>query len=182
MMDKPIDTELIERASGGDRRAFELLAKRHYTLVYRAAYKFTGSREDAEDVAQEVFMKLGRAIYHFRGDSSFTTWLYRITVNVVRDFQRGEARKRTREGAYIEEKRYEELGAVRDDNPVSAARLYREVKGLPVKLIDAVILVYSEGLSHGEAAVTLGCAEATVSWRLFQARKKLKKIFAREVR
>lgn len=175
------DIELVQRAVSGDQGAFESLVNRHYTLVYRVAYKWRGKREDAEDIAQEVFVKLARAIYGFKGGASFTTWLYRITVNTARDFLKRESVKKAYEDAYAVELGAERRGG-RNDNPGRPEDVYRALDKLPVKLKEAVILVLAEGLSHKEAAVALGCAETTVSWRIFQARKKLEKLLKREVR
>ncbi|MEE9613776.1 MAG: RNA polymerase sigma factor [Thermodesulfobacteriota bacterium] len=173
-MEVPGDIELAERAAGGDDGAFECLANRHYTLVYRTAYKWCGIRADAEDIAQEVFVKLARAIRGFRGGSSFTTWLYRITVNTAKDFHRSNAAKKSREAAYIEEESAEKAAAGGpDNNPVSSEDIYGAIEKLPIKQKEAVLLVLAEGLSHREAGVILGCAETTVSWRVFQARRKL---------
>jgi len=174
------DIELVESAVNGDAGAFECLVNRHYMLVYRAAYRWCGIREDAEDITQEVFVKLARAIHHFKGDSAFTTWLYRITLNTAKDFHRKTATKTTHEAAYRQDREVEATAA-EDSNPVSPARLYATLDKLPVKLKEAVILVLAEGLTHKEAAETLGCAETTVSWRIFQARRKLKRLLKHEI-
>ncbi len=171
-MEKMNDRELVKRAAGGDREAFGGIVDRHYGLVYRTAYRFCGVREDAEDITQDVFVKLARVIHGYRGEAAFTTWLYRIAVNAVRDFQKKNSCKRVNEAAYAEEKKVEEKG--RHDNPVSGEGLYRALEKLPARLKEAVVLVLAEGLSHKEAALALGCAETTISWRIFQARKKLK--------
>ncbi|HKI78894.1 MAG TPA: sigma-70 family RNA polymerase sigma factor [Ignavibacteriaceae bacterium] len=78
-MDK--DTELVEQAKNGDLTAFRRLVEKHKRNVYYLAYDLTGSREDAEDVSQEVFIKAFRSLKNFRGDAKFSSWLYRITVN-----------------------------------------------------------------------------------------------------
>jgi RNA polymerase sigma factor (sigma-70 family) len=98
------DRELVGRAVGGDSSMFECLVNRHYMLVYRVAYKWCGIRENAEDITQEVFVKLARAIHGFKGGSAFRTWLYRITVNTAKDYLRSSARKVANEGAYIKER------------------------------------------------------------------------------
>jgi RNA polymerase sigma-70 factor (ECF subfamily) len=175
------DRELVERTVGGDRGMFECLINRHYMLVYRVAYKWCGIRENAEDITQEVFVKLARAIHGFKGGSAFRTWLYRITVNAAKDYLRSSARKMANEGAYLKEREVASQRAVTDDNPVSSEELYAALGSLSPKLKEAVILVLSEGLSHREAAGVLGCAETTVSWRLFKAKRALIKLLAQEV-
>jgi RNA polymerase sigma-70 factor (ECF subfamily) len=175
------DNELVERAVGGESGTFECLVNRHYMLVYRVAYKWCGIRENAEDITQEVFVKLARAIHSFKGGSAFRTWLYRITVNTAKDYLRSSARKMANEGAYIKEREVASQRAVTDDNPVSSEELYLALGSLSPKLKEAVILVLSEGLSHKEAAGVLGCAETTVSWRVFKAKRTLIKLLAQEV-
>ena len=175
------DNELVERATGGNAIAFENLVNRHYNLVYRAAYKWCGVKEDAEDITQEVFAKLGRAIYNFKGDALFKTWLYRIVVNSAKDFHRKVSTKSNVESAYLEEMNLRNV-AGHNDNPVSASQLYIVLNKLPGKLKDTLLLVLAEGLTHKEAAFALDCAETTVSWRIFQAKRKLQKLLKDEMR
>ena len=135
------DGELIGLAREGDRLAFDALVERHYDFVYRVAWRWCGSRADAEDVAQEVCARLGKAIRGFRGGGAFTTWLYAMTLNGARDM---------------------------------AETLWAAVRRLPDKQRDAVLLVYGEELSHADAAAVMACAEATVSWHIHEAKKRLK--------
>lgn len=173
------ETELIEEAVRGSSQAFEQLVEQHYNLVYRTAYRFCGTQEDAEDIAQEVFVKLAGNMSGFKGKSSFSTWLYRISVNTARDYLKKSSTKGRYEAAYVEEMKTQAQKG--KDNPISPEDLYRTLDKLPHKLKEAVILVHAEGLSHRDAAIALGCAETTVSWRLFQARRKLKSLLKREV-
>ena len=179
-MENQSDIELISRTLNGDPGALELLISRHYMPVYRVAYRYCGIKEDAEDIAQEVFIKLARSMSEFKGESSFTTWLYRIAVNAARDHHRSNTVKKAYEASYLEE---QELlaGSSGQDNPVSAGQVYTAIDKLPAKHKDAVLLVLAEGLSHKEAAEVLNCAETTVSWRIFQARRRLKKLLKQEV-
>src|SRR5690606_13229229 len=82
----------------GDRAAFALLVERHYAFIHRVAYRLVGHRSDAEDVAQDVCMRLGRSIRTFRSESGWRSWLYTLTLNAVRDM----ARKTRREAAKTE--------------------------------------------------------------------------------
>jgi len=173
-MDIDSDIELVQRSVSGDARAFEHLVTRHYLTVYRISYKWCGVKQDAEDIAQEVFIKLARKLKTFRQKSSFTTWLYRIVINTAKDFTRTCATKRAYESAFAFEHGPENPGSLQA-NHHAAARLYKELAKLPEKQRMAILLVLGEGLSHREAARVLSCPEATVSWRIFQARKKLKK-------
>jgi RNA polymerase sigma-70 factor (ECF subfamily) len=168
------DIELVQRSVRGDAHAFEHLVERHYMTVYRISYKWCGVKQDAEDIAQDVFVKLARKLKTFRQKSSFQTWLYRIVINTAKDFTRKCATTRAYESAFASEH-----GPNNPEQPEEhhhdATRLYRELAKLPEKQRVTILLVLGEGLSHREAAHVLNCPEATVSWRIFQARKKLKK-------
>jgi RNA polymerase sigma-70 factor (ECF subfamily) len=172
------DFELAELAAGGDEDAFTRLLERHYDLIFKIAFSWCGDRHEAEDVAQEVCVKLARGIGSFDGRSKFETWLYRVTVNTAKDSHR--ARKR-----YVREAQAELETALMNFQPatgperhVALTRALDGVNTLPAKLRDAVMLVYVEDLSHKEAAQVLGCAEATISWRIFKARRKLKAMWS----
>jgi RNA polymerase sigma-70 factor (ECF subfamily) len=166
------DETLVRRAITGDRRAFSELIERHYEFVFRTACKWCGKASDAEDIAQEVAVKLGSAIKSFDGRSAFTSWLYKVTLNAVRDMQRS----RSRHGRNID--RYAEVAPdeyLPDQEDSAAAReLWDAVRALPPQQRDAVLLVYAEGMNHAEAGVILGCKEATVSWHVHEAKKTLR--------
>lgn len=170
--DNQDDKDLARRAAAGEVRAFHNLLDRHYTTMFRMAYRFCGHRENAEDITQMTCMKLAQSITQYRGESAFTTWLYTVVLNVYRDWLRSSGKKQRAEsdietaGAHLED----------GENPEKKAMLSEQMerlKNLPEAEFEAVILVFAEGLSHKEAAVVLGCAESTVSWRIHEARKKL---------
>lgn len=167
------DAALAARARDGDRDAFGQLVERHYDFVFRVAYRWLADEADAEDVAQEVCIKLGRAIRGYAGRAAFTTWLYRLTLNAARDYSRGLSRENQRNQAFVREA--EVLG--RDEElpeEEQSVLLWEAVRSLPEKQRDSVLLVYGEGLSHGAAADILDCAESTVSWQIHAAKKRLK--------
>src|SRR5918998_1225740 len=85
------DSDLISRAAGGDHAAFQALVERHRSMVYRVAYQFAGNHHDAEDIAQEVFIKVYRSLDRFRHDAQLTSWLYRIVMNACIDHRRRQA-------------------------------------------------------------------------------------------
>jgi RNA polymerase sigma-70 factor (ECF subfamily) len=174
------DIELIELSLGGDARAFERLVKRHYQSVFRVAFKWCGVRQDAEDIAQEVFVKLAQKLKTFGMRSAFKTWLYRITINSAKDFIRKSATKQGYETAYAIEQGLNNPGPPPNEH-LDSRRLYQALDRLPKKQKAAVLLVLGEGFSHKEAGRVLNCPEATVSWRIFQARKKLKNSLGYEI-
>lgn len=166
------DRELIGLARSGDRDAFGELVERHYDFVYRIAWRWAGNRADAEDIAQDVCVRLGKAIRSFKGEGAFTTWLYAMTLNVARDLKRKEKRDTVKTEAFgVHALIAGEAEETADD---SAERLWTAVRQLPDKQREAVMLVYGEGLSHAAAADAMGLAEATVSWHVHEAKKRLK--------
>ncbi|PWK69081.1 RNA polymerase sigma factor [Aminobacter sp. AP02] len=166
------DSDLIGRAREGDRTAFGELVERHYGFVHRVAWRWCGNRSDAEDIAQEVCARLGRAIRDYRGGAAFTTWLYAMTLNAARDMQRKSARETAKTAAYGVHALVSGHGPLAPEDP--AERLWEAVRRLPDKQRDAVLLIYGEGLSHAAAADAMGIAEATVSWHIHEAKKRLK--------
>lgn len=166
------ETELIGRAREGDRRAFGELVERRYDFIYRVAWRWCGNRTDAEDVAQEVCARLGRAIRSFKGGGAFTTWLYAMTLNAARDMRRKTARETMKTEAFGVHALIAGAGPPEPDN--QAELLWAAVRQLPDKQREAVLLVHGEGLSHAAAADAMACAEATVSWHIHEAKKRLK--------
>lgn len=165
------DADLVGRARDGDRQAFGELVGRHYDFIHRVAWRWCGNRPDAEDIAQEVCARLGRAIRDYRGGSAFTTWLYAMTLNAARDASRKSARETAKTAAYG-------VHALVAGEPEAgedpAEALWAAVRQLPDKQRDAILLVYGEGLSHADAAEAMAVAEATVSWHIHEAKKRLK--------
>jgi len=165
---------LAKRACAGDRAAFQQLLERHYDTAYRFAFRFTRSAEDAEDIAQDVCLGLARKLNTFHGKSRFTTWLYTVVVNACRDHARKQKSSQTLQANYAV---FRELDAA--DQRHDAERtdwLNQAVASLEPKLRETAILVLAEDLSHADAAGALGCAESTVSWRMHEIRKKLKRL------
>ncbi len=171
---EPSDTteRLIERVKAGDTRAFERLISDHYRFIYKTAFRWLGHKSDAEDVTQSVCIRLADAIARFDGRSKFTSWLYTVTLNAVRDLQRSQKRHviHIQAVSYVAR---EEIDASQED-ALRVNDIWRIVRQLPEKQRDAVMLVFGEQLSQAEAAVIMGCKEVTVSWHIHNARKSLK--------
>ena len=166
------DGDLATRAAGGCAAAFAALVERHYDRIYRVAWRLVGRRAEAEDIAQDVCVKLASAIRGWRGEAEFTTWLHRITYNRALD----ELRSRQRVVALAPSNVLAMIEAPVEDaiDTVEQRELWSAVRSLPGQQRDAVLLVYGEDLSHAEAARVMGCSEKTVSWHLHEARKRLK--------
>jgi RNA polymerase sigma-70 factor (ECF subfamily) len=173
------DMELVERARRSDSSAFENLISRHYMTVYRAAYRWCGVKEDAEDITQEVFIKVARKLKTFAGKSSFKTWLYRITVNTAKDLGRKRSTRRAYVKAWIAEN-HETAANPGEDTDPSTSELYNAISSLPQRQKAAALLVWAEGFTHREASQVLECSESTVSAHIFQAKEKLKKLIIRK--
>jgi RNA polymerase sigma-70 factor (ECF subfamily) len=163
---------LVARAVAGDRAAFGVLVSTHYDMIYRTAYKWCRSQADAEDIAQEVCVKLAGVLKSYDGRAAFTSWLYRITLNAVRDMQRKSARETRRTDAFAEVT--PQNAPAGQEAEMAQSELWRAVLNLPEKQRDAVMLVYSEELSHAEAGAAMGCAANTVAWHIHEAKKVLK--------
>lgn len=172
--DAASDLALVGRARDGDRDAFGRLVERHYDFIHRVAWRWAGNRSDAEDIAQDVCVRLGRAIRSYRGGSAFTTWLYALTLNAARDLRRKSMRETVKTEAFGVHALVSGADAVEPVADDPAERMWAAVRTLPEKQREAVLLVYGEGMSHGEAADVMGSAEATVSWHVHEAKKRLK--------
>jgi RNA polymerase sigma-70 factor (ECF subfamily) len=170
------DETLAMRAAQGCRASFALLLDRHYDRIYRLAWRWTGSRTAGEDIAQDVAVKLARAIRAFRGDAAFTTWLHRIAYTTTVDFLRANQRSVSVDPSEIV-RLIDSVAEVRPDAETVGVDFWTAVRSLPDQQRDAVLLVYGEDLSHAEAATVMGCSENTVSWHVHEARKRLKILF-----
>jgi RNA polymerase sigma-70 factor, ECF subfamily len=170
-MTEETDDELVVRAQSGNRTAIETLVGRHYGAIHRIAWRHCGDRTEAEDIAQEACIRIAKSIVAFERRSSFTTWCHGIVLNVTRDALRARARVKAVAVALAaagpDEAGEPEATGIED-------ALWSAVRDLPERQREAVQLVYIEGLSHREAARAIGCAEATVSWHLFAARRAIK--------
>jgi len=178
-MDYWSDISLVQRAKQSDPGAFQELIERHYPMVYALAYKYSGLQTDAEDISQEVFIRVARGIRGFREAASFTTWLYRITLNAAAEFCARRSKHSDGHTAFDELQDLHTHAATPEQTAL-ALQLLKTIDRLPAKLKEAALLVLCEGFSHKEAAMALGCAETTVSWRIFKARKQLKRMLREE--
>jgi RNA polymerase sigma-70 factor (ECF subfamily) len=163
------DTTLVASAIAGDRNAFATLLERHYDRIHGLAWHLTGSRTDADDIAQDVCCILVERIGTFRGEAKFSTWLCGITYNACSDWRR----KRRSLRSFSEKLAVlAGIAAAPDGRDVyDAIWLQSAVAKLKPALRDTVVLVAGQQLSHAEAAAILGIAEATVAWRMHEVRR-----------
>ena len=177
--DEISNSELVRKAQLGDKAAFEQLVIRHQDLVFSLAYKLTGNREMANDVAQEAFIRAWKAIEKFRGDSTFSTWIYRITVNTAWTLRK-KAKKHntlniddTYEPIVIDEKKDPELVAINSD---LSSVLINALDKIPIEQRIIVELKNIEGRSHKEIADYLDISVTAAKVRLHRAHQKLRQI------
>jgi RNA polymerase sigma-70 factor (ECF subfamily) len=176
-------TVLVAQAKAGDPRAFEALVRRYRKRIFALALHLTGSASEADDIAQEVFLKAFRALAQFEGRSQFFTWLYRMAVNRSLNARRDRAR---RGEDTLDDPRLELAVAVdARDNPGRAAelrqtyaRLLRALDSLPAEMRTTVVLVSLQGMSHGEAGVIQKVSDGTIAWRMHEARRRLRDAMA----
>ena len=165
------DSTLIAAAVAGDRDAFAALLERHYDRIHGLAWQLTGSRADADDVAQDVCCILVEKLPRYRREGKFTTWLHGITFNACRDLRR----RRRSLGAFTD--RLAVLVGIAEQaagpDPYDAVWLNSAIARLRPALRDTAVLVAGQQLTHAEASEILGIAEATVAWRMHEVRRIL---------
>lgn len=174
MGDTDEELQWVLRSQKGDPAAFELLICEHQRMVHSLTYRMTGSLDDAEDLAQEAFIRAYAQIGSYRGSAKFSTWLYRIAVNVCLNWRQREARRSELNTDWARNHELHESHAG-GNGEASSARVQEALMKLPAKQRAAIVLTTYDGLNHAEAAQALGCSETTVSWRVFSARRKLKR-------
>ncbi len=175
---EPGDYELAQRAAAGDMAAFEDLYRRHFRRVYALCLRMLGNPEEAEDLTQETFTHLYNKIGSFRGESAFTTWLHRLTVNqVLMHFRRRKSRPE-----FTTEEGETPIQIVRGtENPnampvVDRIILENAITKLPPGYRTVFVLHDVEGHEHGEIARMLGISEGTSKSQLHKARLKLREL------
>ncbi len=170
----------IAQSRNGDHAAFAALIRAHQPMIHSLTYRMTGSLADCQDLAQETFIRAHQQLDSFNGTSKFSSWLYRIAVNACLDWRRRETRRSQLHDQWGQNQTTESSGA---NDGAALDELSREVQAalmkLPEKQRAAIALTVYGGHNHAEAAKILGCSETTVSWRIFSARRKLKKLLSK---
>ena len=175
-----VDSELVARAAAGDGSAFHALVERHRAMVYRLAYQFAGNHFDAEDIAQDVFIKVFRSLDRFRHDAQLTSWLYRIVMNACIDHRRRHA---PAGWAPFTEDAELRMANTPEDGPGPEAQAYcgqlgdvleAEIARLPPGQRLVFTMRHHEGLKLSEIADALGLAEGTVKRQLHAAVHRLR--------
>lgn len=171
------DAELLRAIAGGDRSAFDRLSRRHLDRAYGVALRMTGSRADAQDVVQDVFLRLWQRPDAWRpGQAQFSTWLYRVVVNRCLDLKR---RPRGTDLDSVEEPQDPDANA--EDSLLDAERsraLDSAVKQLPERQREAIVLTYTAGLRNAEAASAMEISVKAFEALLVRAKRELRDFLA----
>ena len=182
MGERNIDRELVQRVQQGDKSAFDILVQRYQYKIIKLISRYVHDSSEAQDVAQEAFIKAYRALPGFRGDSAFYTWLYRIAINTAKNYLVAQGRRPPGSDIDAQEaeqydgqtflKEYEtpERVLLRDE---IEATVFKAIEELPEELRIAITLREFEGMSYEEIAQTMGCPIGTVRSRIFRAREAI---------
>jgi len=177
-----LDFELVKRVQRGDRAAFDLLVRKHQHKVAALIGRYIADWGAVQDVAQETFIRVWRAIGQFRGDAQFSTWLHRIAVNTAKNYLTARSRRPPGEDIDIHDAELFDSGALLRDADTPEHELMRQqleqtvmraVQALPEELRLAITLREVDGLSYEAIAERMGCPIGTVRSRIFRAREAI---------
>ncbi|MDY6946925.1 MAG: RNA polymerase sigma factor RpoE [Pseudomonadota bacterium] len=182
--DTDTDQELVRRVQAGDQTAFNLLVLKYQHRVLKLVGRFVNDAAEAEDVAQEAFLKAYRALASFRGDSAFYTWLYRIAINTAKNALVSQRRRPVDFDLDLQDPdQYDRQAKLKEADTPEGVLLTEEIRTvveeameqLPEDLRTAIVLRELEGLSYEEIAEAMDCPVGTVRSRIFRAREAIDK-------
>jgi RNA polymerase sigma-70 factor (ECF subfamily) len=178
------DQQLVERVQKGDKSAFDLLVLKYQHRVLKLVGRFVSDAAEAQDVAQEAFLKAYRALPSFRGDSAFYTWLYRIAINTAKNALVSNRRRPVDFDLDLQDpEQYDRHAKLKEVDTPEGVLLTEEIRlvvehameQLPEDLRTAIVLREIEGLSYEEIAEAMDCPVGTVRSRIFRAREAIDK-------
>jgi RNA polymerase sigma-70 factor, ECF subfamily len=178
------DQQLVRRVQAGDKSAFNLLVLKYQHRVLKLVSRFVSDAAEAEDVAQEAFIKAYRALASFRGDSAFYTWLYRIAINTAKNALVSNRRRPVDFDLDLQDpEQYDRHARLKESDTPEGVLLTEEIRQvvehameqLPEDLRTAIVLRELEGLSYEEIAEAMDCPVGTVRSRIFRAREAIDK-------
>ena len=175
MVESDQEKDWLEQSRQGDHAAFENLIRSYQRMIHSLAYRMSGSLADAEDLAQETFIRAFQQLSSYRGDAKFSSWLCRVAINAGLNWRQREARRAEIHQQWAAEASSAEPHGEAAAKDEKSQRVQAALDRLPGPQRAAIILTVYEEMNHAEAARLLGCSEATVSWRVFAARAKLKR-------
>lgn len=177
-----VDQLLVERVQKGDKRAFDLLIQKYQHRIVSLVSRYVSDPSEAQDVAQEAFIKAYRAVKRFRGESAFYTWLYRIAINTAKNWIVAKNRRPPSSDIdAVDAEQYAISDRLRENSTPESELLREEIERtvfatiaqLPEDLRTAIILREMDGMSYEEIAVTMECPIGTVRSRIFRAREAI---------
>jgi RNA polymerase sigma-70 factor, ECF subfamily len=176
------DAVLVRQCLAGDTSAFDVLVERHRRQVYQVCYRFVNNHEDASDLAQDAFLRAYRALHTFKGNSAFSTWLYRVAINVC--LNRVSAKQAPTEP--LDQREHQDVRGELPDREVlrqeQAATVRAAIARLPKKQRATMILRMYHELPHDEIAAILGSSVGAVKANFFHALANLKKLLLESTR
>lgn len=184
MSAKRSDAALVKRVQEGDKQAFNLLVLKYQTKIVNLVMRYVRDPDEANDVAQEAFLKAYRALPRFRGDSAFYTWLYRIAVNTAKNYLVAAKRRPVDYDLDLQDpEQYDMQARLKDIDSPEGVMMKDEVQQtideaigeLPEDLRTAIVLRELEGMTYEEIAETMECPVGTVRSRIFRAREAISK-------
>ena len=182
---RDIDSELIKKAKKGNNGAFNILMNKYYPRVYASIFSFIKSKEDSEDLSQQTFIKVWQQLDTFRGDSAFFTWVYRIAINLAKNFVTSSGFKKQKINTSIQEAEID----ISSFDDIESAVIHNEsleeisyfIDSLPESLKTAFVLRESEGKSYEEIAAITETPIGTVRSRIFRARESIVDFIEKEI-
>lgn len=180
--EKEIDQQLVLRVQQGDRRAFDLLVGKYQHKIVSVITRYVRNIDEAQDVAQDTFVRAWKALPNFRGDSAFFTWLYRIAINTAKNHLVARSRRPPDTDVDIDDAEFlESADGLRDGDTPLGHLLTREIENtvrqaleaLPEEMRQAVMLREFDGLSYEEIAQVMACPVGTVRSRIFRGREAI---------
>ena len=182
---RDIDSELIKKAKKGNHGAFNILMNKYYPRVYASIFSFIKSKEDSEDLSQQTFIKVWQQLDTFRGDSAFFTWVYRIAINLAKNFVISSGFKKQKINTSIQEAEidissFDDIESVVIHNE-SLEEISFFIDSLPESLKTAFVLRESEGKSYEDIAAITETPIGTVRSRIFRARESIVDFIEKEI-
>ena len=179
------DSLLIEKAKEGNEGAFNFLMNKYYPRVYASLFSFTKSKEDSEDLTQQTFVKVWQQIKSFRGDSAFFTWVYRIAINLAKNYVASSGYKKQRVNSSIDQLEIDISSNENIESMLIHSQSLDDIKDfintMPEALKTAFTLRESEGKSYEEISIITETPIGTVRSRIFRARESIVDFMKKEL-
>ncbi len=179
------DSLLVEKAKEGNEGAFNFLMNKYYPRVYASLFSFTKSKEDSEDLAQQTFVKVWQQIQSFRGDSAFFTWVYRIAINLAKNYVASSGYKKQKVNSSIDQLEIDISSNENIESMLIHSQSIDDIKDfintMPEALKTAFTLRESEGKSYEEISIITETPIGTVRSRIFRARESIVDFMKKEI-